>query len=93
MADCRLEELKAMVISRGGNVTGRNGGALSRAELQATVRAYLSLEKDNSKHTVYFKRDRIRNGIFADIDTSERKSVPQILEQLTRVTDFEPSLH
>ena len=82
-----------MVISRGGNVTGRNGSALSRAQLQATVRAYLSLEKENSKHTVYFKRDRIRNGIFADIDTSKRNSVPQIVEQLVRVPEFEPSLH
>ena len=93
VAQCRPEELKAMIIARGGNVTGKDGRALTIPQLQRTVRAYLSMEKENSKHTVYFKRDHDNNGLFADIDTSERKSIPQIIDQLVRCSEFERSLH
>ena len=79
---CTVDELKAMVIARGGNVTGKDGKALPKPELVRIVRAYLLLEKQNTKHTVYFKRDRKNNGIFAKIDTSERKSVKQIVDSL-----------
>ncbi|KAL7554211.1 hypothetical protein ACHAWF_017633 [Thalassiosira exigua] len=93
IASCRGEELKAMVIARGGSVTGRDGKALRVPELRRIVRAYLSLEKENPKHTVYFDRSRQKNGLFAHIDTSERKTVPQILAQLVRCGEFESSLN
>lgn len=93
VAECRPEELKAMVVARGGNITDKDGRTLTKEQLQRMARVYLSSEKENSKHIVYFKWDRISNGIFADIDTSEHQSVPQIINQLLRCTEFEPSLH
>ena len=51
---CLVEELKAMLIARSGNVTGSNGKGLNKIELQKMVRAFLLVETDNSKHTVYF---------------------------------------
>jgi len=92
VSSCRVEELKAMVIARGGGVTGRDGKALRREELQKVVRAYLSMEAKNTRSTVYFNRNRDLNGIFADIDTSERQTVPQIVDHLLRYSEFEPSL-
>ena len=89
VAECRPEELKAMVIARGGNVTGGDGKALNQKELRKTVRAYLSLESQNSKHTVYFNRDRHHNGIFSEFDTSERKTIPEMITQLIRCKEFE----
>ena len=86
---CTVDELKAMVIARGGNVTGKDGKALPKPELVRIVRAYLLLEKQNTKHTVYFKRDRKNNGIFAKIDTSERKSVKQIVDSLVKCGEHE----
>ena len=93
VADCKVEELKAMVVARGGNVTGRDGKSLKKMELQKVVRAYLSLEMENPSGTVYFNRSREENGIFANIDTSERKSVPEIIGQLVQCREYEPSLH
>ena len=90
---CIVEELKAMVIARGGVVTARDGRALRKEELQKIVRAYLSMKTENLKNTVYFNRAGSENGIFATIDTSERKSVPQIIDQLVQCPDFEASLH
>ena len=83
-----MNELKAMVIARGGNLTSE-GKAMVKEELQVLVRAFLSVEKENTKHTVYFDRSRNNNGIFANIDTSERKTIGQILDSLSHP---EPSL-
>ena len=82
-----------MIIARGGSVTGRDGKSLKKDELQKYVRAYLHLESMNPTHTVYFNRARTNNGIFATIDTSERSSVPKIMDELVRCRAFEPSLH
>ena len=41
---------------------------------------------------MYFNRAQGGNGIFAKIDTSERKSAREILDQLVRCKEFEPSL-
>ena len=70
VSSCRVEELKAMVIVRGGDVTGRNDKALQREELQKVVRAYLSMEAKNTRSTVYFNQHCDDNGIFVDVDTS-----------------------
>ena len=82
-----------MVIARGGSVTGKDGKALKKTELQKIVRAYLSTEKAKPQTAVYFNRRRESNGLFANIDTSERKTVPQIVDQLVRCSEFEDSLH
>ena len=92
VAECRLEELKAMVIARGGGLTARDGKAHNKEALQRIVRAYLSMEKENTRSTVYFNRDQGGNGIFANIDTSERKSAWEIANQPARCNKFEPSL-
>ena len=92
IASCRVEELKGMVIARGGSVTGRNGKALRREELQQIMRAYMSMEMENSKSVVYFNREKDKNGIFSKIDTGERQSIPQIIDQLLRCGEFEESL-
>ena len=81
-----------MVIARGGNVTGRDGKALRREELQRIVRAYLAMEVENSRVTAYFNREKYKNGVFASIDTTERQSIPQIVDQLVRCCEFEKSL-
>jgi len=52
VAECRPEELKTMIVARGGNVTSKEGRALTVPELQRQVRAYLSMEKENSQHVV-----------------------------------------
>ena len=82
-----------MVTARGGNVTGRDGNALCREELQRIVRAYVTMEAENSRSTVYFNRSKLNNGIFANIDTTERETIPQIIDQLLRCREFENSLH
>ena len=79
--DCIMDELKKMVIARGGNLTGRDGKAIPSNQLKRLVRANLLLEKENSKHTVYFQRAKTDNGIFTNFDTSERKSIRNILQQ------------
>ena len=74
-------------------MTGRDGKALKKEELQRYVCAYLSVESENPKNTVYFDRSKNKNGIFETIDTSEQKSVLQIIDQLVRCSQFEASLH
>ena len=64
-----------------------------KVELQRIIRAYLSLESENPQHTVYFNRSPEGNGIFSKIDTSERQSVPKIIQQLVHCNEYEPSLH
>ena len=87
-----MEKLKAIVIARGGGVTGRDGRAIYKEQLQRIVRVYLSMEIKNTRSTVYFNRERVGNGIFAAIDTSKRQTVPNILAQLVNCREFEPSL-
>ena len=53
--DCIMDELKKMVIARGGNLMGQDGKAIPSNQLKRLVRANLLLEKKNSKHTVYFQ--------------------------------------
>jgi len=89
---CTVDELKAMVIARGGSVTGRDGKAHKQSALRKIVRAWLNLEKENTKHAVYFQRSRHSNGIFANIDTSERRTIPQILNTLANSTEHEEPL-
>eukprot|EP00578_Thalassiosira_sp_NH16_P028306 CAMPEP_0181097654 /NCGR_PEP_ID=MMETSP1071-20121207/11687_1 /TAXON_ID=35127 /ORGANISM="Thalassiosira sp., Strain NH16" /LENGTH=134 /DNA_ID=CAMNT_0023180155 /DNA_START=406 /DNA_END=811 /DNA_ORIENTATION=+ len=49
--DCRMDELKGMIVACDGSVMGRNGKALSRSEM---LNAYLSVENETPNHTVYF---------------------------------------
>jgi len=88
----RVDELKAIVIARGGSVTGKDGKALIKNELQRLVEAYLFGEKENSIHAVFFDRSKKSNGIFAQIDSSERKTVPEIINNLLQSGEHEPSI-
>ena len=81
-----------MIIARGGNCTGRDGKALRREEMQKVVCPYVLMEMENSRSTVYFNREREKNGLFTKVDTSERKMIPEIIDQLVRCGEFEDSL-
>ena len=72
MASRRIEELKAMVVARSGNVTSRDDKGLNKAELQKVVQAYLLLEADKPSGTAYFNRAPEENSIFAKVNNSER---------------------
>jgi hypothetical protein len=89
--NCRVDQLKAMVIAQGGSVTGRDGKSLGKEQLVRIVKAYLALEKENPKHTEYCDRSRKQNGIFANINTSKRQSVDQMLNRLVSCGEHEQS--
>ena len=91
--DCIVEELKAMIICRGGSLTGKDGKALTRPQLLLQLKAYMKLEKQKPSSIVYFDRGRCNNGIFAKIDTSERRSLPQMLIDLVNTAGYEPNIH
>ena len=88
---CTVEQLKAMLIARGGSVT-KDGKSMNKPDLIQTVGSYLIQEKTNTQNTVYFNRTRQNNGLFAKIDTSERKSVKQILQSLHSCAEFEQGM-
>ena len=50
------------------------------------------MEAKNKRSTVCFSQNCNKNGIFADIDTSERQTVSQIVDQLLGSSALEPSL-
>ena len=79
--DCSVDELKRMIIERGGSLQG-DGKALTKGKLKLIVKAYLLMEIENTRHKVYFDRSRNNNGVFDKIDTSERKTIGQILKSL-----------
>ncbi|KAL3768178.1 hypothetical protein ACHAWO_006548, partial [Cyclotella atomus] len=89
--DCRVDELKGLIVCRGGNLTDRDGKALNKAELCRIAMAHLLLEEENPIHTVHFNRSRSNNGVFANIDVSERRTVPQILTAISNA-DLEQSI-
>ena len=55
VAKCRLKEIEAMIIVRGGGMTAYGGRAYNKEELQRIVRAYVSVnrKRDFSKHGVF----------------------------------------
>ena len=53
---------------------------------------YVSMEMENSRSTVYFNHEREKNGIFSKLDTGERQSIPQTMDQRVRYGEFEDSL-
>jgi hypothetical protein len=89
--DCLVDELKGILICRGGNLTDRDGNALNKSELCKIATAHLLLEKENQSHTIFFNRTRSNNGVFANIDTSERRTVPQMLNAILRAGEVEPN--
>lgn len=88
---CRVNQLKNIVISHGGTCTGE-GRSYNKQELMRYSAAHLLIEQENPIFTQVFNRTQDNNGTFVTIDTSERKSVPQILDQLIRTGDCEKSL-
>ena len=90
--NCNKAEMKAMIVARGGSVTGKDGKGLSAPVMQRTLEAYLHLERQRPTQTVYFDRSRSQNGIFAKIDTREKRTVTQMLDALVKCTEFEDSL-
>ena len=92
VSELRVDELRGMIISRGGSLTSKAGTALRKEELQHLVEAFLAMEKQNSKNTVFFNRDKATNGIFDSIDTSHKAKVPDMLRKLCTINSFEDSL-
>ena len=91
-AKCTVDELKAIIIARGGTVTGKDGNALKRNELICLVNRYFRFEKQNTINAVYFDRSRKGNGIFTKLDTGGRVSVPGIINNLLKTGEHEPSI-
>jgi len=91
--DCKVEELKAMIICRGGSLTGKDGKSLTRPQLILQLKAYMKMEKEKPSSVVFFDRSRCNNGIFAKLDTSERRSLPQMLNDLVNTPGYEPNIH
>lgn len=60
--DCTVDELKSMLIVRGGTCTDGKGNAMRKEELIQIVDAYLLMEKENPVFTVYYNRSREHNG-------------------------------
>ena len=50
VATCCLEELKAMITARGNGVTGRDGKAINKEDMQQTVFAYLLMKEKHPKY-------------------------------------------
>ena len=90
--DCTNAELKAMIVPRGGSVTGRDGKGLNQKELRRHVSAYLHVETQRPTHSQSFDRTRTNNGIFSSINTSVGRPVSQILDQLLRCGEHEEAL-
>ena len=93
LAACCLEELgKALAVSQVGGVTSGDGRAICKEQLQRIVQVYFSMEIENTQSTVYFIHERVGNGLFAAINTSEQQTVPSSLAQLVTCRKIEPSL-
>ena len=66
---------------------------MTKRQLKKCAMAHLFLEKENPTNTQVFNRSKDKyNGTFINIDTSERKSVPQIVDELVRAGEYEPHL-
>ena len=81
LEECTVDELKRMIIQRGGSLTGE-GKALTKQKMQLIVKAYLLKEKENSRHTQYYDRSTTNNGVFAKINTGEKRTIGQIISSL-----------
>jgi hypothetical protein len=89
---CLVHQLKNIVISHGGTCT-EDGKNMNKKQLKRCAMAHLRLEKENPLHTQVFNRSKDNyNGTFINIDTSERRSVPQIIDELIRVGECKPHL-
>ena len=64
VAEYRVEELKTITNARSGSVTGRDGKAYSKEEMQRIVHAHLLMKKENNQSTVNFNHAQGGNGIF-----------------------------
>ena len=53
----------------------------------------MKMEKENQLSIVYFDCSHCVNGMFFKIDTSERRSLPQMLTDLTSTSRREPNTH
>ena len=89
---CSNAELKAMVVPRGGSVTGRDGKGLNQNELRKHTAAYLYVEAQRPTQSQSFDRSREKNGIFSTIDTSVGRPVGNILDDLLRCDEYEDAL-
>ena len=63
--DCTVEQLKAMLIVRGGNVSTSCGKNMNKAQLVCVVKAFLLAENENRRFASFFDRSQTNGGIFA----------------------------
>eukprot|EP00978_Attheya_sp_CCMP212_P004223 scaffold9225_cov66-Attheya_sp.AAC.1 len=83
MKECTNDELKRMIVVRGGNTTNpQNGGQMCKVEMIKIMQAYQILENHVPSSVGYFNRSKRDNGLFVKIDTSERKTIPQMLSAI-----------
>lgn len=64
ISDLNVQELKAMIIARGGSLTDPSGQAHRKEALQKLLEAFMAVEEQNSKHTVFSRETVRRMGCF-----------------------------
>ena len=90
--ECAVEDLKVVIICRGGSLTGKNGKSLSRSQLLLQVKASLKIETEKPSSVFCFDRSRSNNGMFSKIDTSKRRSLTRIINDLANNPSYEPNI-
>ena len=88
-----VEELKDVIICRGGSLTGKDRNSLKISQLMLQIKACTKMEKEKPSSIVYFDRSRCNNEIFSKIDASKRRNMPQVLTTLAITPGFEPNIH
>ena len=89
--ECTNNELKLILISKGASIS-KNGKGFSKTDLEIYAQGHLLVDDENESHTVHFNRSRENNGSFAVIDTSSRKSIPQIINALITANAHEEAI-
>jgi hypothetical protein len=79
------------LIHKGASLSRDNKG-LTKQELTRAAYAHLLVDQENPIHRVYYSRSRDRDGTFKKIDTSNKRTVPQILDDLISANEHEASL-
>ena len=91
VAECTNNELKIILISKGASIS-KHGKGLNKRELEIAVTGHLMVDEENESHTVYFNCSQENNGSFATIDTSSRRTVPQIVDALIAANEHEEGI-
>ena len=82
--ECTSEELKPMVLARGGSITSHAGRPVHVDDLKEVAAGFLNLEMEVPSRKVYFDCNPQTNGIFSKINTKHGANIGQIIGQVAR---------